>query len=89
MTVIPLEVLLNTSLTGDQDQATITALENGKFLVTYRSSDTDTDILGKIYDIDGSLLKDDFTIHTVNTGDQGGAALAAYSAGDAFASFGG
>lgn len=65
------ELLINTTTTGYQGQPTITALENGRFVVSWQDdSETGGDlsgsaVRGQVVNADGTKYGDEFLINTI------------------------
>ncbi len=70
------EFLVNTATSGDQSKASIAALTNGGFVVTWRdasNSGGDTDLLAvraQIFNADGSVSGGEFLVNTTTVGPQ-------------------
>ncbi|MCP5075867.1 MAG: calcium-binding protein, partial [Rhodobacteraceae bacterium] len=70
------EFLVNTATDNDQDQSTVTALDNGGFVVTWTSKSTIVSdgsgwsIRAQIYNADGSQLGGEFLVNTTTAGNQ-------------------
>lgn len=68
------EFQVNTTTAGSQGFSTVTALENGGFLITWSSTLQDgsgTGAYGQIYDVDGRRVGGEFQINTTEEGRQG------------------
>jgi diaminopimelate epimerase len=66
------DFIVNSTTTGTQDDSTITALADGRFVVTWESSDngTDDNIRARIFNADGSASGDDFLVNDTTTSNQ-------------------
>src|SRR5262249_37535077 len=75
------EIPLNTTTAGDQVTPTVTALDDGGFVVTWRSSDdgisTGQDVYAQRFDASGAKVGDEMLINSTTAGDQGGPAVSA------------
>lgn len=77
------EFVVNTTTSGAQSQASIAALANGGFVVTwYDESRTGADssggaIRGQMFNANGSKNGSEFLVNTTTTGDQGGPSVSA------------
>ena len=64
----------NSTTTGDQVGATVTALPDGRFVVTWQSSDSGDGAAGcvraRIFNADGNAAGADFILNSTTTGDQ-------------------
>ncbi|MCT4715741.1 Ig-like domain-containing protein [Enterobacteriaceae bacterium H18W14] len=69
-------ILVNQTIAGDQASATVSALDNGNFVVTWDSDNnngpdqTGYSVWGRIYDGNGQPVTDEFIINTVTASDQ-------------------
>jgi ABC-type phosphate/phosphonate transport system substrate-binding protein len=81
------EFLVNTAVTNDQDESSITALPDGRFVVTYTDSslsggDTSSDaIRARIFNANGTLSVPEFLVNTTVTGPQYDSSVTALSDG--------
>jgi len=66
------EFLINETVVYDQDQATVTALDNGGFAVTWESGSTtvDTDVYARIYDANDVAVTGEFRVNQTTAGNQ-------------------
>lgn len=70
------EFLVNTTTLNDQTQPAVTALQNGRFIMTWTdNSQTGSDqsgsaIRAQVFNADGSKLGDEFVANTTTAGDQ-------------------
>ena len=66
----------NQTLTKDQASPSVSALDNGNFVVTWDSDDnsgpdqTGYSVWGRLYDADGNALTKEFIVNTATAGDQ-------------------
>jgi hypothetical protein len=74
---------VNTETAGYQNAPSVTALADGRFVVTWTSNDNgaDFDIRGRVYNADGSPAADDFRINTETASDQTAASVTALADG--------
>ena len=66
-------IRVNDHTSGDQSQESITALQNGGFVITWHSGSQDGSgfgIYAKIFNADGTVNKAEFAVNTVTSGDQ-------------------
>ena len=60
------EFQVNTSITGDQKKATVTALSDGGYVVIWESPDDDKKgVFGQRYDSNGAAIGDEFQVNTI------------------------
>ncbi|WP_380183227.1 Ig-like domain-containing protein [Kalamiella sp. sgz302252] len=70
------EVKVNQTQAGNQASASITALDNGNFIVTWDSTDnggpdqSGLSVWGRLYDADGNALGGEFMVNTATANDQ-------------------
>src|SRR5262245_6926567 len=69
------ELLVNTTTLNDQCDPHVTALPDGRFVVTWQSQDGGGDgsgyaIRGRIFNADGSTSADDFIVNTTTANNQ-------------------
>ncbi|UJP04704.1 MAG: hypothetical protein LZF61_07500 [Nitrosomonas sp.] len=67
------EFLVNTTTAGNQSQPTVTALQNGSFVVIWMSEGQDGDLYGiyaQRFDADGVKQGEEFRVNAYNTGNQ-------------------
>ena len=68
------DFIIDTTATNDQFMASVTALADGRFVVTWYSQDTGDGSLGcvrgRLYNADGSADGNDFIVDTTATGEQ-------------------
>ncbi|WP_168198814.1 Ig-like domain-containing protein [Jejubacter calystegiae] len=68
--------VVNQTLSGDQASASVSALDNGNYVVTWDSSDNSGPdqngygVWGRIYGASGNAITSEFLINTVTAGDQ-------------------
>ncbi|MBK4716661.1 hypothetical protein [Tenebrionibacter intestinalis] len=68
--------VVNQTSAGDQASASVSALDNGNFVVTWDSNNnsgpdqTGFSVWGRIYDANGQAISNEFLINTVTAGDQ-------------------
>jgi uncharacterized protein (DUF2249 family) len=68
--------VVNQTTAGDQASASVSALDNGNFVVTWDSNNnsgpdqTGFGVWGRIYDANGQAISNEFLINTVTAGDQ-------------------
>ena len=58
------EIILNTETSGDQDDATIAVLSDGRIAVAWASNDGSTEVFSRIYDFNDPTLSDQTLIGT-------------------------
>ncbi len=78
------EILVNTSLELRQYHPSVAVLDSGKFVVTWTSDvfpSSITDIIGRVFNADGSPSGGEFTINAQEVGDQGNATVHALGSG--------
>jgi Ca2+-binding RTX toxin-like protein len=77
------DFLVNTVTASDQGFTSVTALADGRFVVTWQSTDNgvDFDIRGRLYNADGSAAGDDFQINTTTAFTQVGPSVTALADG--------
>lgn len=69
------EILVNTSSDGDQTSPSITALDDGGFIITWTTDDASTDssgaaVVGQVFDADGNMVGDEFVVNSETDGHQ-------------------
>jgi hypothetical protein len=68
------DFIVNTTATNNQGSPSITALANGRFVVTWQSGDTGDGsagcVRGRVYNVNGTPFDDDFVVNTTATGTQ-------------------
>ncbi len=85
-TTIRSEFAINQTTTGDQSAPSITALENGGFLVAWQSkSGSDYDIVARAFDTTGAPVTNDTPLNTTTAGDQTAPQLATLANGSVVA----
>jgi hypothetical protein len=68
--------VVNQTTSGDQASATVSALDNGNFVVTWDSNNNEGPdqngygVWGRIYNANGQALSDEFLVNTVTSGNQ-------------------
>ncbi len=78
------EFKVNSYNTNDQSQPAVTSLNNGTFVVTWQSTGQDGSqegIYAKVFNNDGTLVKDEFRVNTVAAEDQTRSEVAAMKDG--------
>ncbi len=74
------EFQVNTTTAGDQKAATVTALSDGGFVVTFESADQDKKgVFGQRFDANGNAVGAEFQVNTATAGDQKGATVTGLS----------
>jgi Ca2+-binding RTX toxin-like protein len=68
------DFIVNTTATSNQFDPSVTALADGRFVVTWRSNDTgdgdSTCIRGRVFNVDGTSAGNDFIVNTTATNSQ-------------------
>jgi hypothetical protein len=69
------EILVNTNIANAQSEPTVAALDNGYFVVIWRTTDVTADgsgnaVKGQIIKADGTKVGTEFLVNTIATGDQ-------------------
>jgi len=78
------EFLINTTTAGSQQENNVTALHDGGFVVTWKSSGQDGSgdgVYGQRYDATGNKAGGEFLINTTTAGDQNGCHVTALNGG--------
>ena len=77
------EFLVNSTVNGNQDQPSVSALEGGGFVVTWRdASDTSSwGVRGQVFDVNGNPSGAEFLINSTITGYQGDPSVSALAGG--------
>ncbi|WP_394892768.1 hypothetical protein ACG873_15170 [Mesorhizobium sp. AaZ16] len=76
------ELIVNSTVTGSQFDPSITALADSRFVVTRTHSDgVDQNILGRIFNSDGSVAGNDFPINTTTANVQSMSSVTALTDG--------
>jgi hypothetical protein len=84
------DFIVNTTTADEQGQPSITVLDDGRFVVTWRSDETassSTDIRGRMFDANGVPEGDDFIVNSTTVNDQSDPSITALSDGRLVASW--
>ena len=81
------ELLVNTATAGAQEAASITALANGGFVVTWDDNsgtggdDSESSVKAQVFDAAGNKVGNELLVNTVTAGSQGGSSVTALKNG--------